>query len=257
MLKNERQNEILEILKKDGFATVTTLSEILYASLPTVRRDLTLLEEEGYVKRCHGGAMILDGSTNPPVYFRRGHNVREKLKMCETASTLISENDTVFIDASTSAYHITSFLKKNPNITVITNGLPLSTDLAETDIRVYSTGGRLLKESLAFVGTLAERSIASYNADIMIFSVASLSSDGVLSDWCEEEAMLRIAMSKNARKKVLLCDCSKFETVSTFKLFSLDCIDYLVTDNPLPEEIAKKFGYKELSRIPAYLYARA
>ena len=71
MLKNERQREIMEILKNSGFATVDSLAASLYTSLPTIRRDLSILEEDGYVKRCHGGAMILDGNTNPPLYFRR------------------------------------------------------------------------------------------------------------------------------------------------------------------------------------------
>lgn len=254
MLKNERQKEILEILKKDSFATVASLAERLYASLPTVRRDLTLLEDDGYVKRCHGGAMILDENTKPPIYFRRGQNTREKLRMCEAAAALIAENDTVFIDSSTSAYHMTDFLKKKSGLTVVTNSLPLATDLVNTDVRIYTTGGRLLKQSLAFVGASAEKSVESYNANTLIFSVASLSVDGILSDWSEDEAMLRIAMAKNARKRVLLCDSSKFNTSSTFKLFSLDNIEFVVTDEPLPEKITKEFGYKLMSALPAYLY---
>ena len=180
MIKNERHNEILEILKAESFATVASLAERLYASMPTIRRDLTVLEDEGYVKRCHGGAMILDENTKPPVYFRREHHAHEKTNMCRVAASLIGESDTVFIDASTSAFHIIDFLEKSSKTTVITNGLPLATALAETEIRVYSTGGRLLKESLAFVGASAEESIGTYNADAAVFSVASLSLDGML-----------------------------------------------------------------------------
>ena len=254
MAKNERLTEIVEILRRDSFATVPALAKTLYASLPTIRRDLAILEEKGYIKRCHGGAMILDENTKPPVYFRRGQNAREKIKMCEAAATLISENDTVFIDASTSAYHIANFLKKAMGITVITNGLPLASELADTDARIYSTGGRLLKESLAFVGNSAEKAVKSYNADVMIFSVASLSSDGVLSDWSEDEAMLRMAMAKNSKKRVLLCDSSKFGTSSTFKLFSLSDIEFIITDKPISNEILKKFNFELLSVASAYTY---
>ena len=136
MLKNERHRQIMEILKKNSFATVASLASSLYASLPTIRRDLTILEEDGYVKRCHGGAMILDGNTKPPVYFRREQYAQEKLKMCKVASTLISEGDTVFIDASTSAFHIADFLEKEQGVTVITNGLPIATRLTDTGIKV-------------------------------------------------------------------------------------------------------------------------
>ena len=255
MLKNERHVQIIDILKKQSFATVANLAEKLYASLPTIRRDLTILEADGYVKRCHGGAMILDGNTKPPVYFRREQNAQEKLSMCKVAATLISEGDTVFIDASTSAFHIADFLEKEQGVTVITNGLPIATRLADTGIKVYSTGGRLLKESLAFVGISAENSAASYNADTMFFSVASLSDDGILSDWSEDEAMLRIEMSKNANKRVLLCDSSKFGTASTFKLFPLSKIDFIITDKSLPENIISCYKLKKITDSPAYLYS--
>ncbi len=254
MLKNERQNEILEILKTSGFATVESLSKNLYASLPTIRRDLSLLEEEGYVKRCHGGAMILDENTKPPVHFRRVQNAKEKIEMCKAAVSLISDGDTVFLDASTSVFHLPQFLDKNSGITIITNGLPLATSLADTVFNVYSTGGRLLKESLAFVGISAEKAAASYNADIMIFSVASMSDDGILSDWAEDEAMLRIEMTRNAKKIVLMCDSSKIGTTSTFKLFPISSVDFVVTDLPLPERIKSLYPLKELQSTPAYVY---
>ncbi len=255
MLKNERHKEIVEILKKQSFASVAKLATTLYASMPTIRRDLSLLERDGYVKRCHGGAMILDGNTKPPVYFRREQKSQEKLKMCKIASTLISEGDTVFIDASTSAFHIADFIEKEQGVTVITNGLPIATQLADTGIKVYSTGGRLLKESLAFVGISAEKAAALYNADTMFFSVASLSLDGMLSDWSEDEAMLRVEMAKNAKRKVLLCDSSKLGTMSTFKLFTLDTLEFIVTDKSLPKEMISKYALEELESTPAYLYS--
>ena len=207
MLKNKRHSEIIEILKKQSFATVSELAESLYSSMPTVRRDLSALEESGYVKRCHGGAMILDGNTNPPVDFRRERHVQEKLKMCRAAALLISDGETLFLDASTSVFHISDFIEKDRGITAITNGIPVATKLAKKGITVYSTGGRLLKDSLAFVGISAERAASSYNVDTMFFSVASLSADGMLSDWSEEETMLRLEALKNARKRVFRHTC--------------------------------------------------
>ena len=72
--------------------------------------------------------------------------------------------------------------------------------------------------------------IDKYNADIMFFSAAALSADGIISDWSEDEAMLRIEMAKCSRKKVLLCDSSKFEKTSTFKLFKLSPISVTFCD---------------------------
>ncbi len=254
MIKNERQTQILEILKKQSFATVEELAHLIYASPPTVRRDLSQLSAEGYIKRCHGGAMLLDENTKPPVYFRKEYNTREKVNMSRVAASLIPEGSTVFIDSSTSAFYVADFITSDSALTVITNGLPLAERLADTDINVYSTGGRLLKESHAFVGRRAEEAVLAYNADILFFSVASLSSDGILSDWSEEEAMMRTAMARGASLRVLLCDSSKFDTVSTFKLFSLSNIDYFVTDTEASESLINAYKLELLISSPAYLY---
>ena len=255
MLKNERQQQIIDILKQNSFATVANLSKELYASPPTIRRDLAILEDEGYVKRCHGGAMILDGNTNPPLYFRREQQAQEKNRMCKIAATLINDGETLFLDGSTSVFHLGDYLDKDKNITVITNGLPLVTSLSETGLKIYSTGGRLLRESLAFIGTSAEKTVRGYNADVLFFSVASLSDDGILSDWSEEEAMLRIEMSKCAKKRVLLCDSSKLSKTSTFKLFDLSEVDFIITDKKLPDNLISRFSLVEITLSPAFLYS--
>ena len=60
MFKNQRHNEILEILKNERFASVSELSERLFSSQPTIRRDLNFLEKQGYLRRSHGGAIPAD-----------------------------------------------------------------------------------------------------------------------------------------------------------------------------------------------------
>ena len=75
MFKSQRQNEILEMLTKENFISVNELSSRLFASTPTVRRDLTALENAGLVKRCHGGVMLYDGKETSPLYFRQGKNI--------------------------------------------------------------------------------------------------------------------------------------------------------------------------------------
>ena len=89
----------------------------------------------------------------------------------------------------------------------------------------------------------------------MFFSVASLSLDGMLSDWSEDEAMLRIEMAKNAKRRVLLCDSSKMGTVSTFKLFPLSSIEVLITDKEAPKELVEKFNLEVITATPAYIYS--
>jgi len=257
MLKNKRHLEILDILKREGFAEVRDLGERLYASQPTIRRDLDQLERQGYVRRSHGGAMLADDSINTPVSFRRGTKAREKTQICRLAATLIKSGSLIFVDASTTATHLAQVINKNDNITVVTNGYPICHELSENNIKVLSTGGRLLKNSMAFVGSGAEDSVKKYNADILFFSSSSLDEDGMISDYSEEENTLRIAMYSGARKSVFLCDSTKFNKSSAFRAFSLSDVDYIVTDAPLSEELISRHGLSLVkSENGAFMYGQ-
>lgn len=243
MLKNQRHNEIIEILSQQGFASVKELGERLFASQPTIRRDLAYLEKQGYVLRSHGGVVPADSKTNTPAPFRRGTRTREKSNICRLAATLIKPNSMIFIDASTTAFYLSEHIARNDNVTVLTNGMSICSALAAADITVYSTGGRVKAKSEAFVGLRAETAARSFNADIMFFSSSSFSQDGVISDYSEDETSLRRTVRERSKKAVFLCDSAKFASESAFVCFTSEEIDYIVTDTEFPAELADALGF--------------
>ncbi|MBR5308326.1 MAG: DeoR/GlpR transcriptional regulator [Clostridia bacterium] len=237
MLKDERLIKICEILQKEKFVTVEKLSEILYFSRPTIRRDLAILEKDGRITRSHGGAIIKsEGEADVPIGFRRGKKHAEKLNMCREAVKLIKENNVIFIDGSTTAQGIAGLLSENMNLTVVTNSMSVCDILSKKNIRTYCTGGRLIPESGAFAGFSAEEFIRGFNADIMFFSSSALSLDGVISDYSEAENSLRRVMLKSSRVKVFMCDETKFGKTSAFVLSDTDKVDFIITDADLPED---------------------
>jgi len=255
MIKNKRQNEILEILKEDGFASVKELGERLFASQPTVRRDLSFLEKEGFVRRSHGGVILAGDTFNTPISYRRGKRVQEKRKIARLASTLIENFQLVFIDGSTTALCLSEFIGKYEGISVVTNGIPMCQALAKQNLRVFSTGGRLIGESMAFVGNVAEKTVSGFNADVMFFSSSSLGSDGMISDYAEEETSLRLAMHSRSRRSIFLCDSAKFDQTSSFCLLELKKVDFIVTDEPLSEKLLEEQGLLLIkSDGGAYMY---
>lgn len=256
MLKNQRHNEILEILKKERFVSVSDLSERLFASLPTIRRDLTLLEKQGYLRRSHGGAIPADERNNIPVSFRSGTHTGEKIKICALAASLISDGSLIFTDASTTALQLASYIKPESNVTVLTNGFLACKLFCDKDIRLFSTGGRLLTDSLAFVGESARKTVELYNADVMFFSSSSLSEFGMISDYSEEETSLRLCMAKMAKTKVFLCDRTKFNKTSAFNLFPLSEVDYVVTGAPLSNEIIAAHKLDLVASDGAFMYKK-
>ena len=242
MLKNERHEEILLILKDKHFASVGYLGDTVHASQPTIRRDLDFLEKQGLVRRSHGGVMLADGKINAPVPFRKGTRIKEKNNICRLAAKLIKPNQSIFTDASTTAFCLSGFIDKDDGLTVITNGLSMCRALSENSIRTFSTGGRLVRESEAFVGRIAEDSVKKFYADIMFFSSSSFDDEGVISDYSEEETSLRKTMKEHSQKTVFLCDSGKFHTRSAFLAFSAHEIDYIVSDLKLSDELVNKCG---------------
>ena len=174
MIKNQRHVQILDILKEEGFAGVRELGERLFASQPTIRRDLDYLERQGYVYRSHGGVALADGKVNTPVPFRKGKMTKEKIRICALAATLIKPGDLIFADASTTVFFLSECLREE-DVTVVTNGMTLCRTLSERRVRTFSTGGRLVRESEAFVGSIAERAVRGFFADLM-FAISISSS---------------------------------------------------------------------------------
>ena len=257
MFKNQRHSEILDILKHESFASVKDLSDRLYASQPTIRRDLNYLEKQGLVKRSHGGVILADDQINTPLPFRKSKKAKEKIQICKLASSLIAPGSLVFIDASSTAAHLADIISPKDNITVVTNGFPICRTLVEREINLFSTGGRLLKSSMAFVGNQAEATVKRFNADIMFFSASSLSENGVISDYSEEETELRRVMHDGSKTSVFLFDSTKFSKSSAFRLFSLSEIDYIVTDFYLPQQIETDYNFKlKESSDGAYMYQK-
>lgn len=258
MIKNERHKQILEILSQQKYANVNELSEKLYVSTPTVRRDLAFLENEGYIRRNHGGAMIYDDKLHHnPINFRRGTKMHEKLNICRIAASLVTEGMLIFVDDSTTAYNLSNFLGDIPNITVVTNGYSICGRLSENNVKTFSTGGRFNRDTAAYVGHFAEKMLSNFNADLMFFSAAALDENGEISDYSEEETAMRYAMKRRSRKSVFLCDSDKMGIRSEMRVFSISEIDFLATDKPLPEKLLTKHNMQIVSQsADAILYGK-
>lgn len=231
MLKEERYDKILEILDEETYTDAQSLSERLYVSMPTIRRDLAELSKRNLIVRSHGGAK--KASTEhivTPLNFRKSQSHAEKKKIARKAAALIADNDIVFIDASTTALHMGDYLSDKNNITVVTNGIPLSIALAEKGIKTYCTGGEIQKSSLGYAGSFAQLLTKSFNYDICFFSCCALTADGKIADTSIEENMMRSAAVQNSKKIVFLCDSSKPGLTAPYNLMNINEVSYIITD---------------------------
>ena len=209
----DREKQILEILLKEKKASVKYLSEALFISEPSIRRDLQSLEKQNLIKRIHGAAVIEETALSKnkiPFLIREYEQSGAKAIIAKKAISLINDNDVIFLDASTSCYYLIPFLASKRNLTVITSGVKALSKLAEYDINTISTGGTLINSCLSLVGAEAYKTIESYNAQIAFFSCRGLSEEGYLTDIAPEENNVRMKMIKHSKKSYLLCATEKF-----------------------------------------------
>ena len=232
MLKNEREQEILAILRDGGYMSVKSLSEKLYASESSVRRALTGLEGKGLVRRSYGGAELLEQYTNVVSFgARASHNISAKKEIAQKAAALVRDGNIVFLDQSSTALFLAEKLMEKTALTVVTNNLQILSLLARTTFTVYSSAGRLSESNrMCLVGADAQKTFESIYADFAFFSANALSDDGIVSDCNREEIFVREAMMENADQKLFLCDSEKFGKHSAYRQCALGDVDYLVSE---------------------------
>lgn len=238
MLAPERQKFILDELHKDGAVTVSRLATSLDVTEETIRRDLEKLEKQESLRRTHGGAVPIDGTTYElSLEKRKSTNVEVKQKLAAIAANHVVSGDTIFLDASTTTFFMAKEIKKLKNITVITNSLRVIAELCSCEhIKLIAVGG-IVSSNQSFVGSLSEKSIReSYFANKMFFSSKGVTKENGILESNEQECGIKQSMLSNSEAKYFLCDSAKIGRVSFAKLTSLSDIDYLITDKTPDEE---------------------
>lgn len=199
-----------------GSVTVAGLQEDFGISQATARRDLTVLERQGKVKRTHGGAVLPGVAQHEDSFQQRlGEAVEAKKRLARAAVRLLGADETVFVDSSTTAYYATQrMLAEVPDVTYLTNLVPVMDLFSTADpsrASMVGLGGIFRPLTLSFVGPCTIDAIESYVADRTFFSIKGVTPDGQLTEPNPLEAEVKRAMIRRADSPVLLMDGRKFE----------------------------------------------
>ena len=241
MLHKEREQEILNLLQTtNGFVTVKQLCEKLFASESSIRRDLKALEEGGLVKRSYGGASPAVSFSNIVTFnHRTRQNVDAKRDIAKKAATLVPDGAILILDQSSTAFFLANELMARNSLTVITNNIEIMMLLSNTRIKLISSGGVLSEENRnCLIGGDAQHTFDNIFADLAFFSVRAIAEDGMVADCSREEVLVRNAMLKNAGRRVLLCDSSKFGARAPYKQCGLEDVDYLISEGTAAERFS-------------------
>lgn len=192
------------------------------------------MEQQGIIKRTFGGVVLSELLNKEiPLSMREHENMSAKDYIAKEAVKFIRDGQVIFLDASSTVFRIVKYLAPFSNITVITNSPKASLKLAELKIKSFCTGGLLLENSIAYVGTYAENFIKNFNADIFFFSSRGITANGVITDSSIEESDLRRTMLLNSKKSIFLCTSDKIGKQFFYNLTDISEIDRVICDTEI------------------------
>lgn len=236
MLKEERQQAILELLRRDGKVLVVDLMTRLNVSEDTIRRDLNELTESGLLQRVHGGAL----PRAPELSFEQ--RLREtdatKRAMAEAAARLIHDRQVVLLDSGTTVLEVVAHLPLGLHATILTNSLPVAAALIhhpEVDVQVL--GGRLKKDAQAMIGVPVVEALRHFRPDLCVLGVCNLHPEIGISMLDVEEAAVKRVMIEQAAEVVAMVGAAKLGTAAPYVIGPLKALTYLVTDGSIEPHI--------------------
>lgn len=242
MFSTERQEEILEYINKKKSVTVEELAQEFFISGATVRRDLSIMEKSGLIRRTHGGATSFSSRAEESAFaLRENENPAAKKTIAALAYKLVKNGDSVFLDSSSTTGFTIPLLNNLKFLSVTTIGIRNALLLSQTNnIKIYLAGGRIQNHSNSITGTDTIDYISRIHADITLVSCSGVNLSAGFTDADIEQSKLKRQMKKNSNKIAMLCDSSKFDKTFMCVDFSFDEIDYLVTDKTPPAEYVEK-----------------
>jgi DeoR/GlpR family transcriptional regulator of sugar metabolism len=239
---SERQDHIARIVEEHGRARVTALAERFEVSSVTIRKDLLALEASGRVVRTHGGAIAPDAS-RPELAFdvRERLQPGEKARIGAAAAALVQDGESIVLDASTTALYLARDLKRRrswTNLTVITNGLRIASELAgHPGITVLMLGGRVRWEALSVVGQLGDGLFSRINVQTAFVGAAGFTVRTGLSDATDEEAQIKRSMVAAAHEVIAIVDHTKWQRAAFATFCRTEEIDAVLTDDAAPADM--------------------
>ena len=221
----DRRDDILALIRDRNRVYVTELSEKFQVSEVTIRKDLQELEQRGVAKRVHGGAInIYNTGIEPTLKELEQTNTDLKLAIAAKAFEYISDQDVLFLDASTTTRCLIPLICKHPEkkLTIITSSILTAADLSACE-----------HVSLIMLGGNVRSSLCCVDGDKVFFGANGFDVTEGITITNISASLVKRAMIENAVQVFLLADSSKYNCVTLSRVCPISRIDFLVTDDRL------------------------
>ena len=235
-----RSFEIVDFLKEKKYCSMNDLMEHFDVSPATIHRDVSELARKKLIQKVHGGIALpaekvetkKEGS-NSHFSDRIDKNTDKKSVIANKAAAEISDGDIIFLDSSTTAFHLARKLQKMnfSNLTIITNSVLIIQEfyLFPPHFILISTGGNFNCQLNSFLGQSARENLHKLKINKAFISAVGITKDGI-STFHENHAGFLKEVLDIAETNYLLIDSTKFDKSGIFGICPLSRIDHIISD---------------------------
>lgn len=251
---NDRQLEIIRIIRRLERMSVQDLATRFQISAVTIRKDLDELQNAGVLLRTHGGAILAEKPEQTvPIQHRLGHQQEVKAALALKAYEMIYDCQTVAVDAGTTMLEIARLLRRS-NLRVVTNSLLAAQELAGRETGSLTLlGGSWRRESSCFIGPFGLDALKRVNIDIAFIGASGFAPNAGFTSQNGIEAQTKEAILERAGRRFIVADSSKYGRRAFTTFCGLDGLDGLITDDKLPAEALAELTSAGLTVIVARL----
>jgi DeoR family transcriptional regulator of aga operon len=243
-----RAGLILRQLQENGTLSVHDLSQRLGVSIATVRRDLSMLEEQNLLRRTHGGATLIEPLFYEPFRLvssfqeQLGRYYEEKRRIALAAAEMVEDGDIIATTAGTTTTLVTRNIRQKRGVKVVTNTVNVAMELSHRkDLDVFVTGGNLRGDWFSLVGPAASNTMSRIFLDKAFIGVNGIDAEKGLTCISQEEAEINQTIVRQARKKIAVADHTKLGIVTSSLICGIPEIDMLITDTGATDEMVRPF----------------
>ena len=233
---NPRQTELIEAVRAHGPLSIEALSERFGVTLQTVRRDVRLLADAGWLVRFHGGVRM-PGSTTENIAYRQRQALasESKASIARAIAQRIPNGCSLIMNIGTTIEAVAHELRHHQGLRVITNNLHIAALLSTNrDCEVIVAGGQVRGSDQGIVGEATVDFMRQFKVDIGLIGISGIEADGTLRDFDYREVKVARTIIEQSREVWLAADRSKFNRPAMVELAKLDDVDVLFTDEPPP-----------------------
>ena len=233
-----RQQNICDYIESKQIVTIKELQNLYPdVSLMTIHRDLDVLAQSGAIVKIRGGARAVRHTGDPGFEVRLQENNAGKMAMAQKALSLVQPGSTIFLDASTTNLVLARVLP-DLNLNIFTTGPNIAIELCKLhNPNITLCCGTLNRKTMSLSGQNTLEMLDKINIDLAFIGVSGCSADAGFTCGTEGDMAVKSMVLRKARTKVIMCDREKFSRLMPYTFARLTDVDYLVSDDAVPETI--------------------